>query len=258
MTQSIFIPLTSARPIDGSFAAVPRIALIAGTLLLNAALVATVVITALWDGFQPDLYFAEGSVVTVWSSLQIIAVCGMCLWLFQLRRESNRASGRRAHVLWLLAAIGAAALSIDEAASIHESIDQKIHAMFAIRENPWTDRIDDLIVLGYGLIAMTVTYICRAELKLLRSAADILIAAFALFAVMVVIDLLTNSYSISPGDGALLARLSSLRGWGVVVEDSFKVISEGIFVAGLVTAALSIKRGKGSLTEFSRGRSHSQ
>jgi hypothetical protein len=108
-----------------------------------------------------------------------------------------------------------------------------------MQESPWTDRIDDAIVLGYGLAALTLAYIWRAELVALRSVKAIIVMAFALFFVMVALDLLTNSYSISPGKAE---RFIALRSWGVVIEDSFKVASEGVFVAGLLTAVASLKR----------------
>lgn len=220
-----------------------RAALIATSLALNGVIVLSVTVSALWAGRHPDLYFAEGSIVTVWSALQMIAICAMCLWIFQLRRDEARFNHKtRAHWLWLVVALGAGVLSLDEAASIHETIDHQIHALLAVQENPWTDRIDDAIVLGYGGLALALAYFGRAELVILRSTKDVLILAFVLFFIMVAIDLLTNSYSITPRNEIQSAQFDRLRAWGVVIEDSFKLASEGVFIAAFATVALTCKR----------------
>jgi FlaA1/EpsC-like NDP-sugar epimerase len=226
---------------DRSLAPAARIGFTMAALMLNALVLIVAIAAAMAIEHAPDFYFEEGSVITVWSSLQIVTICAHCLWIFQLRRDSRRSTGR-SHALWLLGAVGAGVLSIDEAAGLHETVDHQIHAFFNMPENPWTDRIDDVIVLGYGLIAMAVAYVCRAEFRVLRTARDIFIAAFALFSVMVLIDLLTNSYSITPRDDVQLARFESIRAWGVVLEDTFKLASEGVFVAALSVAAITFKR----------------
>jgi Ca2+/Na+ antiporter len=240
MTQTS-LALSASTRFEHQFAG-PRIAFTAAALMLNILVLITVTIAAIASGHQPDLFFAEGSVITIWSSLQMVAICAMCLWLFQLRRSANQFTTRRSSALWLLAAIGAGVLSIDEAAGLHESIDHQIHAVFEITENPWTDRLDDAIVLGYGMVALAVAYVCRTEFRLLRSAKNVFVIAFGLFIVMVAIDLLTNSYSVKPFDQAQLARFDALRAWGVVIEDSFKLTSEGVFIAALAMTAATFKR----------------
>ena len=56
---------------------------------------------------------------------------------------------------WRLAAIGFVWLGCDDLFTLHEQIDRGVHAVLGWDpEDPITDHLDDLIVAGYGVLAL--------------------------------------------------------------------------------------------------------
>jgi hypothetical protein len=212
-------------------------------MTVEGLLACVAVITAIFVGRKPDAFFAEGSFITIASSLQLLLISGLCLLIYQIRSDHARTWLRGSHVLWALGAIGMAALVFDEAVGLHESADRQIHQAFALRESPWTDRIDDVIILGYGLAAGAAAWVCRRELVQLRGVARFFIFSSALFLAMVAADLLTNSYST---DQTMLSKhenLQLLASWANALEDTIKLCTEGSLVAALIATFWMFRRG---------------
>ena len=91
---------------------------------------------------------------------------------------------------WWLSAAGLVYLGLDDLLTIHESIDFEIHRLLARDpEHPVTRHLDDLIVAGYTPIAAALAYRYRLSIAPLRWTILIMVAAFVLFAGMVVYDL---------------------------------------------------------------------
>ena len=54
---------------------------------------------------------------------------------------------------WLILVAGFVCLAFDEIFMYHERFDKYLHFALSIRETPWTDRIDDLLVGLYVALA---------------------------------------------------------------------------------------------------------
>ena len=218
-----------------------RRALAAGVAI--ELLVAAVAIAgASYVGRRPDAFFEEGSFITIFSSLQIIALAGMCALLYQIRSEQS-ASPIGPHLMWAIGACGLALLVLDEAFGLHEMFDLKIHALAGLEQTPWTDRIDDLIVLCYGLAAGGLALAFRRELLKLLRLRSLFIISLALFLAMVAVDLLSNSYSSNHRE--ILeqrAELQMLAACANAFEDTIKLSCEASIFAGLLAAAHLFKR----------------
>jgi hypothetical protein len=221
----------------------------AGIALLSVAV-------ALMLRLRPDALFGEGMFVSVLSAMQIIAIACVSLWIFQMRagegetrlprglagRADVAAASRAGYRLWLLASVGFLWLACDEALAIHEWIDHRIHHVLSLRESPWTDRLDDLIVLSYGVIGLSAMWRWRNELALFRRVRHLFIAAFALFFIMVGLDLLTNGYDVDISQLPQRARLEMLAGLSHVCEDTCKLMGESAFLAAFLAAAEVARR----------------
>ena len=129
--------------------------------------------------------------------------------------------------------IGFFFLAFDESAKIHEGIDKKIHRVFGIKETWITDRIDDLIVGVYGLLGIAILYYYRKELKRYKSTSLFFIIGFILLFFMVFLDALTNRNDIIFALTKNYSITNTLITWLCVAEEYFKLMSEGMFVAGL-------------------------
>nr|WP_319398940.1 hypothetical protein [uncultured Carboxylicivirga sp.] len=59
---------------------------------------------------------------------------------------------KQKQAIWLMISKGFTFLALDEILLIHENIDKWIHAFFQITQTHLTDRIDDFIILLYGIV----------------------------------------------------------------------------------------------------------
>ncbi|MBI4847147.1 MAG: GGDEF domain-containing protein [Nitrospirae bacterium] len=174
--------------------------------------------------------FKEGELLTGFSFIQLLAVSGYSWGIFRIHEVSfNLRALKAKHVVWLFISLGFLFLAFDEVFEIHEKTDYLIHEVFQIRETGFTDRIDDLIILLYGLTGMFVIYHYRDGLKKYVSALPYLKWAFTFLYIMVLLDVITNRNDII----FFLIKDSSLAGsvsmWLRIAEDGFKFIAEGAF-----------------------------
>lgn len=105
---------------------------------------------------------------------------------------------------WFIAATSLALLAVDDYYELHERLDFAIHARFGWDpEHAVTDRIDDVLVGLYGLVALAVGWSHRRELLRLPLFVWPMIAAGAFFAVMVALDIIDRG-GMAPEEGAKL------------------------------------------------------
>jgi hypothetical protein len=93
-------------------------------------------------------------------------------------------------------AIGFFFLAADELAFLHEGMDKLLHQLLQIKEDRLTDRLDDLIPLGYAVFGLGVLVCFRSELRRFRGFWPIFVLGMALMLVSVGLDLLTNRKDI--------------------------------------------------------------
>ena len=171
-----------------------------------------------------DILFGELGPVTLWSFLQILAGSLLCFDMYRLRHTGGffkRLAGPS--TVWLLMGIGFLFLSVDEVAQLHERTDKAIHHVLGMQETGLTDHLDDFLVLMYGVVGLTVLWICRKEILIMMQKRSPFIAACAIFFIMVLLDTLTNG-----GSKELLApSVEPVLG---AFEDTLKVVADSFFV----------------------------
>ena len=172
-------------------------------------------------------HFEEKGFVTVVSTVQLLVLAALA-W---------RTYRWRTHVVWLLAAAGFVFLAADEALRIHEGIDKLVHSLFNIQETGLSDRLDDLIMGFYGLVAVAVLVAFRDELRRCRARTGLLAWGFLAVLVMVALDALTNrndvlALLVGPGRAEVWAESLGL------VEDSLKLVAQALFVLVFIQATL--------------------
>jgi hypothetical protein len=188
-----------------------------GAVLLALSVVAVLALAALghaWHG-NPHRLFGERKVGTYLSFVNLI-VTG--LMAASIARQLGR---RRFARFWWAASIGFVWLGCDDLFTLHEQIDRALHALLGLDpEHPVTDHLDDLIVAAYGVAALGLAYRHRADLQPLTWMQRTLGAAFALFAVMVAVDILH---------------------WSKTVEDGLKVLAGTLIFVGFLAARLELR-----------------
>jgi uncharacterized protein YhhL (DUF1145 family) len=185
-------------------------------------------VVAMLLGEKPHTHFGKRGFITYVAASQILlaGVFSFTVW-------SRRKAGEGPTILWLLLGLGFVFLALDDALELHEKLDDAIHDLAGLDEADRTDRIDDLIVLVYGIVGAAVLIACRRELLRFRGAVRYLALAFGFAVLMIGLDLLTNQRDWVE---AILGR--SVRGEGILpflraLEDTMKVLATGTFAAAL-------------------------
>jgi hypothetical protein len=162
--------------------------------------------------------------------------------IYRLRRSPGISLRRDPAQLWAVIAFGFAFLAFDEALSIHERADVLLHWLLSWEETALTDRIDDVIILAYGLAGLALLYWRRAEALRCRVALPWLALGFALLSATVILDVVTNREDILE---ALIADEPSRTAIHLVLsrmEESTEVLSQTAFLLGFLACLRTLRR----------------
>jgi hypothetical protein len=197
---------------------------------------------------KPDHFFREQAAGTYWSGLQILFVAFTAARVALAARAAPAGSPIAAGAsFFTFAAASFAFLAVDELARLHEQLEDLLVAHDGPGPKPpLLDRIDDLIVLGYGLAGAAVLFRVRAALApYARSALPWLVGAGACFLVMVTTDLLTTRDDLmwTLAHGRKWVR--PVWHWLPAVEETAKLVAEACF-AGAAWACLARARAGGA------------
>ena len=186
---------------------------------------------------SPTAYTGEGEPIT-WLSFVHLLVTSALAWEVFSRRTGGSVRGnvwRSPTFVWLLIALGFLFLAIDEIVAIHESVDHLFHRTFQIEETGLSDRLDDVIVLGYGLIGVGVLYAYRGELVRYKSALPLVMCGFVLFVFMSLLDALVNRDDVFLFLGISQEGSYALAIWIGGVEEGLKILAEAALLGATYT-----------------------
>ena len=199
------------------------------------------VLLALGLGFawhqNPTAYTGEGDPITWLSFAHLLVTGSLAGGVFYSRTDGSLdlAVWRQPAFVWLLIAFGFLFLAVDEVAKIHESLDRFAHRLLQRPETALTDRLDDAILLGYGLSGMAVLYAYRSELISYRPVLPLVICGFVLFLFMGLLDALVNRPDVFLFMGISQEGSASLGKWLGGVEEGLKILAEAAFLGAAYT-----------------------
>lgn len=193
------------------------------------------VLWAVWLGQEPGKFMGDNQPLTWFSFLQLLGTAGIVGRIFQIRRgqSPNRKSWKAPFFVWLLVSIGFIFLAFDEVVQIHEKIDyQIIHKrIFSMQETELTDRLDDVIVGGYGVVGVWILYWYRKELRHYRAVIPRLTLGLVLFFFMILFDMASNRNDLFPLFLSAPRVSIALYQWSQAVEDGLKILAEGCLLS---------------------------
>lgn len=208
--------------------ALPLNALLLGDPATAAAVIRPLLVVLVIGGTLFGIF--GGSDSTELASLIVLLVTSViCGRVFELRRDANVPLFFDPARIWALISLGFFFLALDEAFSIHERIDGLIHAILAIEETAITDRIDDLIILLYGVVGAFLIYLHRGEFRGLGRFYKYLAVGFAFLCLQVAFDVLTNR-----GDILRYLGIAHLFAIGKIAEEVSKLLAEAAFLLGFL------------------------
>jgi len=181
-------------------------------------------------GDPPNEHFKEEKFAT-WVSFGQLLICSLfALQIFWVRRKYLTSGS---FWIWALMSTGFMYLAADEIFKAHENIDLMIHKMLNIRETGISDRLDDIIVAGYGFLGIGLLWYFRDEMTYFKSSASMFKVGFAFLFLMVILDLFGNRNDILPMFISSEKKSLTIRAWLGVIEDSNKLLAEVMFIGAL-------------------------
>ncbi|MEL6927430.1 MAG: hypothetical protein AAFO95_02200 [Cyanobacteria bacterium J06600_6] len=201
-------------------------------LFLDALAVTIAIAKAMLAGKSSFHYFGENTFITYFSCFQLVVVAVFAWMIFRMQKQSEDPQLLKNALFWLIVAFGAFFLSLDDALSFHEQIDQWLHRVFEVKETEITDLADDILVGIYMLIALICVASQWKVLQVFRSSFRYFKIGFVIGAVMVGFDILSNNtlfVSMVTSDGGLQGKMIT---WMGIIEETAKLVAEGFFVAG--------------------------
>ncbi len=212
-------------------------------VLFDLTVLGLTILRAIVRQKSPMRYFDETGIISWFSCLQLLILCGLSWYIFGIRKKVEVTGLHKSpHKLWKWIAVGFLYLAIDDIAQIHETLDLLIHQIFAIEETRLTDSMDDIFVLFYSLFGLYVLYIFREEFKHYLGVIHLFAIAFFLKLLMVALDVYTNDETVfsdwfsNPEPGKILLD------WVQTLEDSFKILAEGVFISAFLACSEIAKR----------------
>lgn len=168
---------------------------------------------------RPEKPFEEFQIYTFYT----VSLMGMsalvCLQCTRLARAGARQ-------LWLLMCIGFAFLAADDLFRIHESIEEFVHGIVGSDiEDPLMAHLNEIVVLTYGLVGITLLCLRRNDVRSLRYFWPGVACALTCFLLMLFLDvrpkwLIENTFA--PPDFS-----NDVAG---ILEDSFKGLGACLFL----------------------------
>ena len=139
---------------------------------------------------------------------------------------------RRAHMIWLLMAVGFVFLAYDDLFKFHEGLDRDIHRFFGMKQTPLSDRLDDFIIGAYAIFGAGALFLSRIEIIRYSRLFRYLAVGFAIVAVSVVLDAVTNDRAVLEWVGLSDTMVSTFKKILGTFEEVCKLTAESIFLAG--------------------------
>ena len=208
-------------------------------ILISLAVIAAIVVGIRQGELLSE--FGDSGFLTIVSAVLLISGGVIALKLFGVRRADETTRLRKSpSFVWLIVGISLIALAADDKFKLHESLDHRVHDILQMKQTPLTDRIDDVIIAIYVIIALTLVYIYRDELKRYTGASRYVAAGFGVTILMVILDVITNGPELIElvfedlTAETVQSRLS-------VLEEFCKLAAGSFFVTGLYAALLQTR-----------------
>lgn len=201
-------------------------------LLFNSLAIFVAIALALLLGKPPSIYFQETSLICWVSWIQLLAIAYITHKTYKITQKIALGNFRQKQRFWRLISIGFLFLAVDEVLQIHERTDKLLHYILNLQETAVTDLLDDIIVACYVIVALIFLARNYPIIKQYKKSFVWFIIGFGLTFLMVVLDLLTNNHVILENFINDSERLKVISSWLKTVEDSAKIIAEGMFLVG--------------------------
>ncbi len=197
-----------------------------------------------------EIDFGEGSLITILSVLKLIIISIGCLWVYRIKSSNKFILGnifQPGYSFWLILSLGFLFLALDDLLGIHEKVDYLIHSVLfnwhGFKENGFSDRIDDILVLMYLFIGIYFIIKSKREVSKFYLSKGYVIIGLYLTAFMVGLDIISNRSDllnlILPYSLAKIFTKILL-----IIEESFKIFASTFFLSATYKCTIIAKNLK--------------
>ncbi|MEB3278602.1 MAG: hypothetical protein VKK42_06720 [Lyngbya sp.] len=211
-------------------------------LLFDCVVLGLTILRAVLNQKTPMRYFEETGIISWFSCLKLLVLSGLAWRIGWVRKQAKILGKKAPQNLWKWIAWGFFYLAVDEIVQIHEAMDWLIHWAFKIQETRLTDSIDDVIVVLYSIVGVYILYDFWDEFKRYFAAFSLFIFAFVLKGIMVAFDVYTNDETVFSAWFNDPEEQKMMLDWFKTIEDSFKILAEGVFIAAFIACLQIAKR----------------
>ena len=181
----------------------------------------------------PDIHFKEKGFITHLSFAQLLFAGILAGNIYATIKHSPNIKLAKNALLWLIISLGLVFLALDDILSIHEQIDSLTHDLLRIEETDITDLIDDLIVGLYLLVFLVYIFFQRQTIGLFKPSFVFFLMGFGLTIIMIIFDIVSNNSLFTSVFIKDAAQEYIFRQWLSALEDSAKILAEGMFIVGI-------------------------
>lgn len=215
-----------------------------------AVTLATIALTLAYGVYVGKIGAAlnEKSFATFFSVALLWTTSRVCFRIHRVKTTDAPGGGhaRDARVVWLFLGYSFAFLALDELLQIHENLDKFIHFITGMEETGLSDRIDDLILLIYGLVGLIVLFIYRSEILSAPRLMYFLRVAFCFAVVSLVLDVISADRSYLTWLQVPENLHDTVRGWVKLLEEGTKLLTEAALLSGFVELLRSLSPALGA------------
>jgi len=186
--------------------------------------------------------FDENGIVTLLSVSQLLLTGFFALAVWRERRGTGPFKWNDKIHIWLLMGVGFLFLALDEKTLIHEGLDRSLHKVMEMQANQWTSRIDDFIIVAYGIIGVGALWLYSSEMKKYKASIHFLIAGFIGLALTALADTATSSSDFFTWLLDSENTRHSAQAVVGIMEEVCKVTSEALFLTWFASILGMIKK----------------
>ena len=171
---------------------------------------------------QPTRWFSEKQTISSYSAALLYTCCLLSAFNYLTTKDCRPRSGLPCRIkrFWALAVAGFFLLMLDEYFVLHEGLDNLFtYRLLGLTPSPFLDKLDVLVLVAYGVVALGFLTYYRQELRAVRGFFGFIAAGGIFAAVSLGLDLLDDTVA------------------KVYVEEGTKIFANASFVLACLTAA---------------------
>lgn len=180
--------------------------------------------------------FDEGGFGTIVSVVFLALTSVASYRIYKIRRADPSYTTSNQTIIWAIISVGFAFLACDDALEIHENIDKLIHRIAGMTETALSDRIDDVLILVYGILGVGALYKFKNEILCIPGFVSLLKRSFGLMLLQFAIDAFINGQDYIRWLNVPEQSAETVVAWDRTIEETVKLLAVATLFSAMTHA----------------------